>query len=213
MTPAADTDERFTPEAFFAATRRALHAEPPSISDPVGDHSLNPDMLLEPAVYKDAAVLIPVIAHETGVTVLLTQRTAHLSSHAGQIAFPGGKIDPGDASPAAAALREAEEEIGLDRGTVSVLGYLNPYLSRTGYRISPVLGRVAPGFLPVPNAAEVVETFEVPLAFLMNPANHIRAARTFYGHERYFYEMPYEGRYIWGVTAGIIRQLYDQVFA
>ena len=91
MTPAADTDERFTPEAFFAATRRALHAEPPSISDPVGDHSLNPDMLLEPAVYKDAAVLIPVIAHETGVTVLLTQRTAHLSSHAGQIAFPGAR--------------------------------------------------------------------------------------------------------------------------
>jgi len=205
-------DERFTPAAFFAATERALHPEPP-VADAAGDHTLNPDLLLDPATYKDAAVLIPVVAHETGVTVVLTQRTAHLSAHAGQIAFPGGRIDPGDASAAAAALREAEEEIGLERGRVSIIGYLGPYLSRTGYRISPVLGRVAPPFSPVLNAAEVAETFEVPLAFLMNPANHMRAERTFYGRQRYFYEMPYEGRYIWGVTAGIIRQLYEQVFA
>ena len=206
-------DERFTPAAFFAATERALHRESPPLADTAGDHSLNPDLLLDPAAYKDAAVLIPVVAHETGVTVVLTQRTAHLSAHAGQIAFPGGRIDPGDASAAAAALREAEEEIGLERGRVSIIGYLGPYLSRTGYRISPVLGRVAPPFSPVLNAAEVTETFEVPLAFLMNPANHMRAERTFYGRQRYFYEMPYEGRYIWGVTAGIIRQLYEQVFA
>jgi 8-oxo-dGTP pyrophosphatase MutT (NUDIX family) len=206
-------DERFTPAGFFATVERALHPEPPPLTDTAGDHALNPDLLLDPAAYKDAAVLIPVVAHETGVTVVLTQRTAHLSAHAGQIAFPGGRIDPGDASAAAAALREAEEEIGLERGRVSIIGYLGPYLSRTGYRISPVLGRVAPPFSPVLNAAEVAETFEVPLAFLMNPANHMRAERTFYGRQRYFYEMPYEGRYIWGVTAGIIRQLYEQVFA
>jgi 8-oxo-dGTP pyrophosphatase MutT (NUDIX family) len=177
-----------------------------------GDHILNPDFLQEAADYRDAAVLIPVVANEPEATVILTERTSHLSTHAGQIAFPGGKIDATDASPTAAALREAEEEIGLDNSCVAVVGVLSPYLSRTGYRIVPVLARVEPGYRLTLNRNEVADAFEVPLAFLMTPANHKRATRTFLGRERYFYEMPFGERYIWGVTAGIIRGLYEQVY-
>jgi 8-oxo-dGTP pyrophosphatase MutT (NUDIX family) len=162
--------------------------------------------------YRDAAVLIPVVAREPEATVILTLRTKHLTSHAGQIAFPGGKIDHGDNGPAGAALREAREEIGLDPTGVTLVGALAPYLSRTGYRIVPVLGRVEPGYAMAVNANEVADVFEVPLGFLMNPANHVRASREFQGRERYFYEIPFGDRYIWGVTAGIIRALYEQVY-
>lgn len=172
---------------------------------------MNPDMLLPDAAYRDAAVLVPVVAREPEATVILTERTRHLSAHAGQIAFPGGKIDAGDADAAAAALREAEEEIGLPRAAVRIIGALNPYLSRTGYRIVPVLGRVDPDVMLAPNPAEVAAIFEVPLAFLLDPANHRVSARFFLGNERTFYEVPFEDRYIWGVTAGIIRGLYEQV--
>ena len=214
MSDAADPG-RFAPEPLFAALRRALPAEPPAASAAVrlGDHALNPDFLMAGDAYTDAAVLIPVVAREPSATVILTQRTKHLSAHAGQIAFPGGKIDAGDAGPAAAALREAREEIGLDPARVTIIGYLEPYLSRTGFRIQPVVGRVETVYQLVLNPDEVAEAFEVPLDFLMTPANHIRAVRLFNGHERYFYEMPYGERYIWGVTAGIIRELYEQVFA
>jgi 8-oxo-dGTP pyrophosphatase MutT (NUDIX family) len=198
----------FAPGRFFAAAARAL-ARP---VEPGGDHVLNPDLAHVPAAYRDAAVLIPVVAREPEATVILTLRTEHLPNHAGQIAFPGGKIDPEDASPVAAALREAKEEIGLGGGAVSVVGTLAPYLSRTGFRIVPVLGRVEPSYALTPNAAEVADVFEVPLAFLMDPANHRRGSRPFYGRERYFYEIPYAERYIWGVSAGIIRGLYEQVY-
>lgn len=177
-----------------------------------GDHVLNPDLLLDPAKYRDAAVLIPVVASEPEATVILTERTDHLSAHAGQIAFPGGKIDAGDEGPAAAALREAEEEIGLAPTGVTIIGALVPYLSRTGFRVVPVLARVEPGYELTLNQNEVADVFEVPLPFLMTPANHTRAVRTFGGIERYFYEMPFGERYIWGVTAGIIRGLYEQVY-
>jgi 8-oxo-dGTP pyrophosphatase MutT (NUDIX family) len=155
---------------------------------------------------------MPVVAREGGATMLLTQRTSHLSAHAGQIAFPGGKIEPFDATPAAAALREAQEEIGLDPARVETIGYLAPYLTRTGFRIIPVLGRVDPDHTLKLNHQEVEEAFEVPLDFLMTPANHRRGTRVLLGAPRYFYEMPFEERYIWGVTAGIIRTLYERVF-
>jgi 8-oxo-dGTP pyrophosphatase MutT (NUDIX family) len=154
-----------------------------------------------------------VVAREPAASVILTQRTGHLRSHAGQIAFPGGKIEPGDADAVAAAIRETGEEIGLDRNAITVVGQLDPYLSRTGYRIVPVLARVEPAYRLVLNANEVAEAFEVPLPFLMTPANHQRTSRTFNGRERYFYEMPFGERYIWGVTAGIIRRLYERVLA
>lgn len=164
------------------------------------------------AGYRDAAVLIPVVAREPEATVILTVRTAHLPSHAGQIAFPGGKIDPVDATPTEAALREAEEEIGLARDRVSVVGALMPYLSRTGFRIVPILGRVQADYALTPNPDEVADVFEVPLGFLMDPANHRHGTREFYGKARTFYEIPYAERYIWGVSAGIIRGLYEQVY-
>jgi 8-oxo-dGTP pyrophosphatase MutT (NUDIX family) len=205
----AATSTPFAPDDFFATAARRLasaaHAE-------AGDHILNPDLAAVPASYRDAAVLIPVVARLPEATVILTLRTAHLPSHAGQIAFPGGKIDSDDAGPAAAALRESEEEIGLSRDRVTIIGELAPYLSRTGYRIVPILGRVEPGYTLTPNPEEVADVFEVPLAFLMDPANHRRATRTFYGKERAFYEIPYAERYIWGVSAGIIRGLYEQVY-
>ncbi len=163
------------------------------------------------AAYKDAAVLIPVMA-KTPLAVLFTLRTPRLSAHAGQVSFPGGKIDVADADPTAAALREAEEEIGLDPKSVTLIGSLAPYLTGTGYRVVPVLGRIpaAPAFRL--NHDEVEEVFEVPLAFLMTPGNIQRRSRMLGGRERHFYEMEFEGHTIWGATAGIIVALYQRMF-
>lgn len=213
MTAVPAGQGQFSPESFFARAKRSLQTGLSAPAGaPEGDHTLNPDFLQEAADYRDAAVLIPVVANEPEATIILTERTSHLSAHGGQIAFPGGKIDATDTSPAAAAFREAEEEIGLDNSAIAVVGVLSPYLSRTGYRIVPVLARVEPGYRLTLNRNEVADAFEVPLAFLMTPANHKRASRSFLGRERYFYEMPFGERYIWGVTAGIIRGLYEQVY-
>lgn len=211
MNATADPASAFAPEAVFPRLRDRLAATAEG-REAGGDHILNPDFATRPVAYRDAAVLIPLVARDHA-TVLLTARTAHLNAHAGQIAFPGGKIDATDASPVAAALREAGEEVGLAPSFVSIVGQLPPYLSRTGYRIQPVIARVEPGFALHLNRDEVDDAFEVPLAFLMDPANHRRGTLTHQGRARYFYEMPFEGRYIWGVTAGIIRALYEQVFA
>ena len=203
----------FAPAQFFPLAESRVRRDPPPIEsqEKLGDHQLNPGFLPEDQTYRDAAVLIPVVARQPEATVLLTQRTPHLSSHAGQIAFPGGKIEASDRDAGAAAFREAEEEIGLAPEMVNLIGYLDPYLTRTGYRIVPVLARVDPRFRLRLNAGEVEEAFEVPLGFLMSAENHRQNSRVFLGKPRYFYEMPFEGRYIWGVTAGIIRALYERV--
>ncbi|MCC0015331.1 MAG: CoA pyrophosphatase [Rhodobiaceae bacterium] len=177
-----------------------------------GDHDLNPD--LKPGFLAErkrrAAVLVPLVEREGSVHMILTTRTEHMPTHAGQVSFPGGKIDEHDAGPLAAALREAHEEIGLDPGLVRTQGYLDLYESSTGYRIVPVVGVVAPHFTPVPEPGEVANVFEVPLAFLMDPANHQRHSRELRGIQRSFYAMPHGPHYIWGVTAGIIRNLYER---
>jgi 8-oxo-dGTP pyrophosphatase MutT (NUDIX family) len=159
---------------------------------------------------RPAAVLIPVVDHAQP-TVLLTQRAAHLNDHAGQISFPGGKIDPTDASPLDTALREAEEEVGLDRSFIDPIGYLDLYATSFGFRILPTVARVRPGFSLRVNAAEVNDAFEVPLSFLMNPANHQVHSKEFRGIERTYYAMPFAERYIWGATAGILRVLYERI--
>jgi 8-oxo-dGTP pyrophosphatase MutT (NUDIX family) len=160
---------------------------------------------------RPAAVLIPVVDHAQP-TVLLTQRAAHLNDHAGQISFPGGKIDATDASPLDAALREAEEEIGLGREFVDPIGYLDLYGTSFGFRILPTVARVKPGFSLRINASEVDDVFEVPLAFLMDPANHQVHSKEFRGIERSYYAMPFAERYIWGATAGILRVLYERIY-
>lgn len=179
-----------------------------------GDHSFNPSLedFFRTIKRQPAAVLVPVIAHEGEATVLLTERTHDLPSHPGQIAFPGGKIDAADDSVEAAALREAEEEVGLSPAHVKVLGRAPDYLTGSGFHIAPVLGLVEPGAELTLNPGEVADAFEVPLSFLMNPANHRRGSRIWQGVERTFFEMPYQDRYIWGVTAGILRMLYEQLY-
>ncbi|WOF74821.1 CoA pyrophosphatase [Parvibaculaceae bacterium PLY_AMNH_Bact1] len=178
-----------------------------------GDKDLNPDDWVDPKDRPDlrlAAVLVPIIEHEAGPTVLLTRRADHLNSHSGQVAFPGGKVDPGE-TPVDGALREAEEEVGLDRSFVDVAGFLNPYETGTGFRILPVISFVRPGFSLTPEPGEVAEIFEVPLNFLMNVDNHERHSVFWRGKRRAYYAMPYQGHYIWGATAGMIRNLHDRL--
>ncbi|MEL6317928.1 MAG: CoA pyrophosphatase [Pseudomonadota bacterium] len=158
-----------------------------------------------------AAVLCPIVPRADGLHVLLTQRAAHLKRHAGQIAFPGGKVDPEDRSPMAAALREADEEIGLRPEQADVMGPIETYVTGTGYRITPFVAAVDPYFRPLPQDAEVADVFEVPLDFLMDPANHQRRTGEWRGRTRRYYAMPYGERFIWGATAGILKALADRV--
>jgi 8-oxo-dGTP pyrophosphatase MutT (NUDIX family) len=207
-------------QSFFDRARGRLRLEvPPALADPLaagarGDLDLNPSMWERAGVSatKPAAVLIPVI-DRSQPTVLLTQRTKELASHAGQIAFPGGKIDASDATPAAAALREASEEIGLAPTLVEPLGYLDLYLTFSGFRILPTVARVKPDFTLTLNPWEVTETFEVPLEFLMRPEHHERHSRDWKGINREYYAIPFGDHYIWGITAGIVRNLYERVYA
>ncbi len=207
---AAAFEGRARARLSFDLAPSALDAE--GAPAPRGDHLLDdlaPRLVPRP---RAAAVLIPVVARPAGATVLLTLRTAHLRAHSGQIAFPGGQIDAADPTPAAAALREAEEEVGLDPRTVTPLGYLAPYLTRTGYVITPVVSVVREPKTLVLNAAEVADAFEVPLAFLMDAANHRRAARELNGVLHTVFEMPWRERLIWGITAALIRDLYERLY-
>ena len=157
-----------------------------------------------------ASVLIPLVLREQGLALLLTQRTAHLTDHAGQISFPGGRAEAYDASAIDTALRETEEEIGLDRRHIDIIGTLPDYVTGTGYRVTPVVGLVTPPFVLTPDANEVAEVFEVPLAFLMDAANHRRLSFELPegAGRRSFYAMPYERFFIWGATAGMLRNLF-----
>jgi 8-oxo-dGTP pyrophosphatase MutT (NUDIX family) len=204
---------------FFDRARARLRFDVPAglvdstIIPKSGDHGT--DRMLEIVAreqpVRPAAVLIPVVDHPEP-TVLLTQRAAHLNEHAGQISFPGGKIDATDASPLDAALREAEEEIGLKRDFIDPVGYLDLYATGFGFRILPTVARVRPGFTLTINHSEVDDAFEVPLSFLMNPANHQVHSKEFRGMERFYYAMPFAERYIWGATAGILRVLYERIY-
>ena len=204
---------------FFDRVRTRLTFDvPPALLDPnavppSGDAGTDRmlQIIAREQPIRPAAVLIPIVDHPEP-TVLLTQRSPHLADHAGQIAFPGGKIDATDASPRDAALREAEEEVGLDRVFVDPLGYLGVYGTSFGFRILPTVARVRPGFSLRINRSEVDDAFEVPLAFLMNPSNHQLHAREFRGVERTYYAMPFAERYIWGATAGILRVLYERIY-
>ncbi|NJM36102.1 MAG: CoA pyrophosphatase [Rhodomicrobium sp.] len=181
-----------------------------------GDHDLNPDLAdvpLPPGGLRPAAVLIGVIDREPGATVILTLRAASLNAHAGQIAFPGGRLDERDASLVETALREAQEEIGLPQTRVTPIGLLEPYRTRTGYRIVPVLSLVSEDIVLSADDREVADVFEVPLEFLMSAGNHQRHSMEWQGVRRHFYAMPYGDRYIWGATAGILRAMYERLYA
>lgn len=202
---------------FLARARRGLRPVPPAAGDRradlKGDHSLDPDAVPPPAeAPRAAAVLVPVVARPDGPAVLLTERASSLRQHSGQIAFPGGRRDPEDDSPLATALREAEEEIGLDRSHVRPLGYLDAYLSGTNYLVVPAVALVEPGFELVLNRDEVESVFEAPLAFLMDEGNHELHARPWRGRVRTYYAIPFGTRYIWGVTAGILRNMHERLY-
>ncbi|MBI4274085.1 MAG: CoA pyrophosphatase [Rhizobiales bacterium] len=222
MKPAASATGISPPHEFFDRARARLNLDvPAALNDPAapatrGDLDLDPSMWERAgaAATRPAAVLVPVVDRpEPGI--LLTQRTTELPNHAGQIAFPGGKIDEGDNGPLEAALREAKEETGLDRRFVQPIGYLDLYLTLSGFRVLPLVARVDPSYVLALYAREVTDAFEVPLSFLMAPENHQRHARDDWrglGFRREYYAMPFGERYIWGVTAGILRNLYERIY-
>jgi 8-oxo-dGTP pyrophosphatase MutT (NUDIX family) len=203
----------FSVADFTARAAKGLLQVAPQLSVR-SDDDLNRAAPLIPAdeAPKLAAVLVPVVARKDGLSLLLTKRTAHLSKHPGQIAFPGGRIDDDDETALAAALREAEEEIGLSRSFVTPLGFLDGYRTVTNFHVVPVVALVREGFALRRQTEEVAEVFEVPLAFLMTPKNHERHSKDWNGIARHFYAMPYGDYYIWGATAGMLRNMYDKLY-
>lgn len=198
--------------AWIASRLDPIEAYEPQAGPIRSDFDLNPGQHPGERDWSAAAVLVPLVEHEAGMTVLLTRRADALRKHSGQIAFPGGRCDPGE-TPWATALRETEEEIGLDRAHVTLAGLSSPYRTGTGYQITPVVGFVTPGFELVANPAEVADIFETPFLFLMNPDNHERRFLELAdGLRRQFYAMSYEDRVIWGATAGMLRVLYERLY-
>ncbi len=192
-----------------AELRRRLARAAPPASSVYGDDGAG----REQAAVIPAAVLVPIIAHPEGFTVLFTRRTTQLKAHSGQVSFPGGRTEPGDASPEHTALREAQEEVGLPSGKVEVLGRLPEYNTRTGFRVTPVVGLIRPPLELVPDVREVDEIFEVPLAFLLEPANYRRESRQIGARMASYYVIEHHGRTIWGATAGMLANLYRQLAA
>jgi len=187
---------------------RLLSSGMPVSKPPLGsDFSLN-GVIPTPTSFRPAAVLVPLVRREPGITVLLTQRTEDMPSHAGQIAFPGGRKQQEDADAKATALRETEEEVGISRKFVQVIGEVDPYRTGTGYEITPVVGIVTPGFTIHADPREVADVFEVPLSHFLDAQNHRIDSRMYQGRERRFYAMPYGDRYIWGATAGMLKNLH-----
>lgn len=195
-------------EAFRAFISSRLDQAPQGA--PRSDYDLNPDMRRgeAPEDLIAAAVLIPLVLRQEGVTMLLTRRTDHLRDHAGQVSFPGGRVEAHDESALATALRETEEEIGVGPSHIEVVGDLDLYETRTGFSITPVVGLVEPGFTLTLDEFEVAEVFEVPLSFALDPTNHHKRSLVWRGAKRHFYLLPYGGRDIWGATAGMIVNLY-----
>ena len=191
----------------LAWLRRYFATVPPAPATIYGDEGPRPGAEL----LKPAAVLVPIVARESGLTMLFTLRAAHLKDHSGQVSFPGGRVAVEDPSPEATALREAREEIGLDPGRVELLGRMPEYHTRTGFRITPVVGIVTPPFDLQRDANEVDEIFEVPLAFLLDPANHQRQSREWQGELRWFFAMNHGGHTIWGATAGMLVNLSNHL--
>ena len=194
------------------ATAKLSLATPTRQAAGRGNQSAGAAHLAGTANLRPAAVLIPIIARPDGATILLTQRASALSRHAGQIAFPGGRIDTTDSTPLVAALRETEEEVGLSRAAVTPIGYLDPYFTGSGYRILPIVSIVTPPFALQVNPAEVEEAFEVPAQFLLEPENHVWRVSERDGRRSGHYAMPFGERDIWGATAGILRNLYEKLY-
>ncbi len=201
------------PPAGYVYPMRALITErfaAPLSGSPeggAGDYTLNPDMPKRPQALIPSAVLVPLVDRPGGMTVILTQRADTLPDHAGQISFPGGRVEPDDQGPEATALRETQEEIGLDPSFIQVVGRMADYETGSGFCIVPVVALVREGFSLTPEPAEVVEVFEVPLAFVLDAANHVRESALFRGVQRHFFVLPYQDRRIWGATAGLLVQL------
>lgn len=203
----------FSKAEFLDLAARRLAPVEASFDAPVRtDYDLNPEWPVPAeASYRRAAVLVGLMDRGDDFGVLLTLRPETMSSHAGQVAFPGGRIESGETA-LAAALREAREEVGVDPASVRVLGQCDTYLTGSGFAIAPFVGLLPSDFVPVPHASEVADVFETPLSFLMDAANHQRHEREFRGALRAYYAMPHNGRYIWGATAGMIKSLHDRLY-
>ncbi len=202
------------PRDFEARLRARLDPLDALVADPRirSDNDLNPDWPEPIDAARAAAVLAPIVKRPGGWTMLFTQRAEETPSHPGQISFPGGRVQEGDGGPVETALRETVEEIGLARELIEPVGAWDRYDTITGFRITPIVGLIEPGFTLTLDPREVASVFEAPLAFLFDPANHERRSGVWRGAERHYYAMPYEGRFIWGATAGMIRALYERLY-
>lgn len=200
-------------DALLERLRDRLDPVDGPIAEPLRwDGELNPGLRPRHSRPRQAAVLAPLILHDGAPRLLLTERAAHLPKHAGQIAFPGGSVDPGGETPAEAAIRELTEEVGVAAHHVELIGRFDGYLTVTGFHVTPFVGVLKPGYSVVPDPGEVADVFEAPFEFLMDPANHEKHSREWQGQLRHYYAMPWQGRYIWGATAGMLKSLHDRLY-